>query len=121
MGLGDLLHRIWADPTTASAIVVVVALAILDLVIGTLRAFASDQFDPGLIDVWVRKTLAGRVLPIVFVLLFGAAIGDIGVGDFHFNILVAAGLAAAALFAISTAQSIIDSLNPKVADKAPTE
>lgn len=121
MEIGQLLARLWADPLTNNAIVIVVAVAILDLLTGISRAIASSQFDLGLVDVWVRTTIAGRVIPIVLVLMFGTVIGKIELGTFSFNILTTAALAAAAAFVAATASSIIGNLSPKTPDRPPNE
>lgn len=121
MEFGALLTRIWTDQVTGTAITLIVAVAILDLLTGASRAFANGTFDFALVDVWVRKTIAGRVLPIVLVLVFGAAIGNITLGTFSFNILTVAALAAAAVYLASTAASIIANLTPSTPDRLPTE
>lgn len=121
MEFGALLARIWADPLTNNAIIVVVAVALLDLLTGIARAVANSTFQFDLVDVWVRATVAGRVIPIVLVLVFGAVIGNISLGSFSFNILTAAALAAAVVYVAATAQSIIDNLSASKPDSLPVE
>lgn len=121
MEIGQLLARLWADPLTNNAIVIVVAVALLDLLTGIARAIANGTFALELVDAWVRKTIAGRVIPIVLVLLFGAAIGNISLGDFHFNIFTTAALTAAGVFVAATAASILANLSPTTPDVPPSE
>ena len=121
MGIGDLLHKLGSDPTTNAAIIAVAVLAVLDFVTGSLRAIANSTFTLDAFDVWVRKQIAGRVIPIILVLVSGTIVGDIGVGDFHFNVLTATALLAAATFAVSTAKSIVDNLNTAAPDAVPAE
>ena len=121
MAFGDLLARIWADPLTSNAIIIVVAVSLLELLTGISRAVANHSFDFGLVDVWVRTQVAGRVIPIILVLIFGTVLGNITLGSFSFNILTAAALTAAVLYVTTAAQSIIDSLNPKTPDTTPVE
>lgn len=121
MEFGQLLARLWADQLTNNAIIVIVAVALLDLLTGISRAVANGTFNLELVDVWVRTTVAGRVIPIVLVLVFGAVIGNVELGSFSFNILTAAAIAAAVVYVAATAQSIIDNLNPQATDKVPTE
>lgn len=121
MELGNLLARLASDPTTNAAIELVAIVAILDFILGTLRAFANHTFTLEAFDVWVRVQLAGRVLPIILVLVAGTVVGDVAIADFHFNVLTATALAAAAAFVASTAKSIADSLNANAPDPVPTE
>jgi len=121
MAFGDLLHRLAADPLTNDTIILIAVLAVLDFITGSLRAIANGQFTLDAFDVWVRVQVAGRVLPIIVVLLAGTVVGDISVGDFHFNVLTGTALAAAAAFAVSTGKSIADNLNAQSPDRVPTE
>lgn len=121
MEFGQLLGRLWSDPLTSNAIILVVVVALLDLLTGISRAVASSQFDVKLVDVWVRVTIAGRVIPIVLVLLFGTVIGNIQLGTFSINVLTTAALAAAATFVAAEAASIIGNLSASSPDKPPVE
>jgi hypothetical protein len=118
---GNLLQRLAADRLTSSAIELVAVVAVLDFVLGSLRAIANGTFVLSAFDVWVRKQVAGRVLPILLVLVAGTVVGDVSLGEFHFNVLTATALAAAATFVVSTAKSIADSLNANAPDAVPTE
>lgn len=121
MEIGQLLARLWADPLTNNAIIIVVAVAILDLLTGISRAIANATFKLDLVDVWVRTQIAGRVIPIVLVLMFGTVIGNISLGSFSFNILTTAALAAAVAFVAATASSIVANLSPSAPDAPPSE
>lgn len=121
MEFGAMLARLWADPLTNNAIVLVVAVAILDLLTGISRAVANGTFQLGLVDVWVRTQIAGRVIPIVLVLVFGTVIGNIQLGAFSVNILTTAALTAAGVFVAATAASIVANLQPSTPDRPPTE
>jgi hypothetical protein len=120
MTLGDLIKALFADPITNAALQGVLLVALLELATGILRAFASKQFDFALVDVWVRTQLAGRVLPILLVLIASRVGGGIKVGDTDLNLLWAAGIAAAAVYAASAVKSIMDNLTQKT-DTKPTE
>ena len=106
-----ILAQLQGDPLTNSAIIAVVSLAILDFVTGTIKSIAGHTFDISLVDVWVRKTLLGRVLTIVLVLGFGRFIGTFTVGETQLAVLTAAGLAAAATYAAAAVASIVGNLN----------
>lgn len=120
MDFGHLIVSAFAG-TTGVAIYGVAILGLVELVTGILRAFASKQFDVALIDVWVRTQLAGRILPIVIILVAGAAAPDLSVLGVSVNILSTSGVAAAAVYAASALASIVGSVNPQTADVPPVE
>jgi hypothetical protein len=115
-----ILAQLQGDPLTNSAILAVVSLAVLDFLTGTIKSLAGGTFDISLIDVWVRKTLLGRVLTIVLVLGFGRFIGSLTIGEVKLDVLTIAGLAAAATFAAAAVASIIGNIQSP-ADKPANE
>lgn len=115
-----ILAQLQGDPLTNSAIVAVVSLAVLDFITGTIKSITGGTFGITLIDVWVRKTLLGRVLTIVLVLGFGRFVGTIHVGDTDLAVLTGAGLAAAATYVAAAIASIVGNLN-QPADKPASE
>jgi|KBSSwiStaDraftv2_1062776.scaffolds.fasta_scaffold159827_3 hypothetical protein len=119
MGLGDLLQNL--DPTAKTAIELVVIVALLDFVLGTIRAIADRTFAFAAVDVWVRTKLLGRVLPIVITLLVGSVVGDVKLGDFSFNVITIAAMTAAVTFVLAEAQSIVDNVNRSEPHPIPTE
>lgn len=121
MNLGQMLAHLWADPLTNDTLILIVAVPVLDLLTGVSRAIADGTFTFGLLDVWVRTKIAGRVVPIALVLLFGTVIGDVSVGDFHFNVLTTAAMAAAITFLAAEAASIVANLQPTTPHGAPSE
>ena len=121
MNFGDLLARLTADPITSNVILLVAILPIVDLVTGVLKAISTGTFDIALIDVWVRTQIAGRVLPIILVLLTGQVVGNITVGSFSFNVVTLAAMTAAVTFIAACAASIIQNLNPQAPDPLPVE
>jgi hypothetical protein len=121
MAFGDLLQKLGADAATNAALILITVVAVLDFATGSLRAIANSTFTLSAFDVWVRLQLAGRVLPIILVLLAGQVVGNISVGDFQVNVLTAAAFAAAASYVVAGAKSIVDSLNPSAPDVVPTE
>jgi hypothetical protein len=119
MGLGDLLTNLDQNAKTAIQLVVIVAL--LDFALGTIRAIADRTFEFSAIDVWVRTKLLGRVVPITLIMLVGSVIGDVKLGDFSFNVITGAALAAAITFVAAEAQSIVDNVSPSEPHPIPTE
>jgi hypothetical protein len=107
--------------TTGTAIYGIAILGILELITGVLKAITKNVFSFMLVDVWVRTQLAGRILPIVVVLIAGAAAPDLSVLGIEVNVLTATGLAGAALYAASALASIVNNVNPTAPDPLPTE
>ena len=119
--MDTILAQLSGDPLTNSAIIAVVALALLDFVTGTVRAISDGTFQIAALDVWVRKTLLGRVVTIILVLVFGRFVGTVTVGETTLAVLTGAGLAAAATFAAAALASIVANLNTNAPNAAPTE
>jgi len=122
-----LLAQIPGDPIANAAILAVVGLAILDFLIGTARALANsagltngEAFVLASLTTWVKAHLLFQILPIILTLTFGEAIGTITVGSVSLNLLTTAGIFAATTYAATTLGSIVNSLNPKAPDVAPT-
>jgi hypothetical protein len=122
-----LLAQIPGDPVANSAILAVVGLAILDFLIGTARALANSTgitdgaaFALASFTTWVKAHLLFQILPIILMLTFGEAIGTITVGTVSLNLLTTAGILAATTYAATTLGSIVNSINPKAPDVAPT-
>lgn len=120
MQFGQLVVSAFQGPTGV-AIWGVAILALVELVTGVLKAFASSQFSFSLIDVWVRTQLAGRILPIIVLLIASAAAPDFSVLGVDVNILTTAGLAAAATYAASAVASIVSNVTPSATDTPPVE
>lgn len=122
--LRDALAQLGADQVQWTIIITILALGVLDFIFGVLRAIADKTgpaFDIALLDVWVRTQLAGRIVPIILVLIFAALAPSVQIAGFSFDPLAIAGNTAAGAYALTTSKSIIDALNPKVRDKIPTE
>lgn len=119
MNFGDAFAELMASPA-GMAVVGVVALAILEFATGVLRSVAAKQFDVTLVDTWVRKTIAGRVLPIILLLLFGAFVPDLSIIGLQIDILTVTGTTAAAAFAASAIGSILENIRSGE-DAPPTE
>lgn len=102
------------------AIAGIAALALLDFITGSLRAIQSGQFSLDKFSTWVRVSLI-QVVIITLTILFGKALGPITIGPVSIDVIGVAGLAAAAAFAGSAVKSILDNLNPRVADVPPPD
>lgn len=116
-----LLAKLPGDPIANAAAVGVVLLALLDFALGTVRALSDGTWKPEYMSSWVRAQLLGHVIPIILILAFAQVIGTLSIGDFKLNVLMIAGLAAAASYAVVTAKSVTDSLNRGVPDTLPAK
>lgn len=117
--MDTLLARLPGDPAANAAVIGVAALALLDFILGTVRAVAGRTFTFDSFSTWVRAQLLGHVIPIILLLTFGQVVGTISVGDLSFNVLVASGLAGAASYVATTVKSILDTVNPQTPDVVP--
>lgn len=114
-----LLARLVADQPGYAAVVAVFLLPTLDFVLGASRAIANNTFSWDSFSTWVRSQIAGHAVPIAFTLIFAQFFGVLKIGPVEVNVLETAGITAAAAFAATTVKSILDTLNPSVADVVP--
>ena len=119
MNIGDLITQLFADPATATAIYGICLLAALDFATGTLRAIADKTFAWSAIDVWVRGKVAGRLMPLILLLVAGQAAPDLSVLGLDVNILGIVALTGSATFAAAELASIVENVNRKVENPIP--
>lgn len=82
----------------------VLAIALLDFVLGTLAAFRDDTFKLDAVAAFLRKHIAGRVAPIAALLVWGYVTSQ--------TAITAVGVAAATAYLLETVGSIRDSWAP---------
>lgn len=121
----DFIAAVFSQPITNYVIALLILLPLVDFVTGTLRAFANNTFELHRIDVFVRTDLAGRAIPLILLLVLGRAIavsapGELVIPGLDLSLLTGGGILAAAPFLIATVKSIVDNVNPSVADRLPT-
>lgn len=105
----DALHAFFTSPTGTAAYGVLIV-AGLDWLLGTLKSVSDGTFTLSELAAFLRKHIAGRVLPIWAILIFGY-LGGI-------EALVQAGLLGAAAYVAETVGSILtDWAPPSVRDK----
>ena len=121
MDFGDAFRALFTDPATNAAVQGVLVVGLIEFATGVIRAISNRSFSLDYVDVWVRSQLAGRIVPILLVLLGSRLGGDLTVGEFSLNLLATAGLAAAAAYVAAAAKSIVDSVNPSAPDEMPVE
>lgn len=109
--------RQFFDAPAGQAVVALLALAFLDFLLGAFAAFRDGTFRLDAVAAWVRKHIAGRVLPIATVLILGHILGGVsveGASAQPIGVIVSAiGLAAAAVYVLEIVGSIRESLTPK--------
>lgn len=103
MNIQQAIHAFFASPSGTAAYGVLVVMA-LDLALGVLAALRDGTFALDEVAAFLRKHVAGRVLPIWAILFFGY-IGNL-------EVLTVAGLAMAAAYVAETIGSIISSWGP---------
>lgn len=116
-----LLLQLPGDPVANTAAIGVVVLAVTDFILGSLRALGNGTFVLDSFSTWVRTSLAGHVLPIIFLLIVGQAFGTITIGTFSINAVLLGAEVAAASFAATVGGSILATLNPRAIDTPPSE
>ena len=122
--LKAFVGAMFGDQTTNWVILLLLLLPALDWILGILRAIQSKTFQLDLIDVFLRTTVAGRVIPLLLLILFGrfVAVGaptDLVVPGLDLNVLTTAGYIAAVPFILATINSIYGSVNLKATDEPP--
>jgi len=109
-----LLHEvIFGDTVVLWTLVLLAVAPIVDWIFGVLRAFRDKSFEVDALDVFVRTQYAGRVVPLLLLLVFGRILdvtfpADLQIPGVDLGVFVAAGLAPAAIFLGVTLKSIID-------------
>jgi hypothetical protein len=121
MNIGTAVTTFFNTPA-GTAIVLLFALATLDFALGTLAAIRDNVFQLDAVAAWLRKHIAGRVLPITAVLLTGHLAGGLSFEDDGFaaiidpgTVLTGIGLTMAAAYIAETVASLRDSLTPGTA------
>ncbi len=122
MSLGQAITSFFSTPG-GTAVVVLFLLAVLDFLLGTFAAIRDNVFQLDAIGAWIRKHLAGRVLPITVVLVVGHLAGGLSVettADIITpgTILTGIGVGAAAVYVAEVIGSLRESLTPKADTRA---
>src|SRR5262245_61157973 len=102
----EVLSEFLNSPS-GQALVVLLAAAFADFLTGSFAAIRDGTFALDSVAAWVRKHVAGRVLPIGVLLALGY-FGGPGVAQ----LFTAGAIAAAAAYVAETAASILGNLNP---------
>lgn len=127
--LQTFVREVFLGDTIATWVVGLLAFApILDWIFGVLRSFRDGSFKADALDVFVRTQYAGRVVPLVLLILLGrtidvAAPAELQIPGLDLSVLVVAGIAPAVIYLGVTVKSIIDNATVGVnkAGVVPTE
>jgi hypothetical protein len=107
------------DTPAGTAVVILFALAVLDFALGTFAAIRDNVFQLDAVGAWLRKHIAGRVLPTTAVLLVGHMTGGLNIDDGAAGILspgtvlTTIGLGMAATYVLEVIGSVRESLTAK--------
>lgn len=125
MSLGQAITSFFDTPG-GTAVVALFALAALDFALGVLAALRDGTFRWDALAAWVRKHVAGRVLPIAAVLVVGHLAGGLSIESAQDvlspgTVLTGIGLAAATAYVLETVASVRDSLTPDAGRTVPQD
>lgn len=118
MTLINVVREFFATPA-GTGVVLLFALATLDFLMGTFAAARDGVFQLDAIGAWIRKHIAGRVLPVAAVLVIGHMLGGLTLGagiDALLSpgtVLTTIGLGAAGVYVLEVIGSVRESLTPK--------
>ena len=127
--LQAFIREVFLGDTIATWTIALLAVApIIDWLFGVLRSFRDSSFTFDALDVFVRTQYAGRVVPLILLILLGrtidvAAPSELQIPGLDLSVLVLAGIAPAVIFLGVTLKSIIDNATIGVnkAGSVPTE
>lgn len=103
----DLLNE-FLGSTAGQGLAAMLAAAFLDFATGAFAALRDGTFALDAIAAFLRKHIAGRVLPIATLLVVGYFGGDSTIG----TLFLAGAIAAAAAYVAETAASVWGNVNP---------
>lgn len=118
MTLINVVREFFATPA-GTGVVLLFALAALDFLMGTFAALRDGTFQLDAIAAWIRKHIAGRVLPVTAVLVIGHMLGGLTLGGGLADVLspgtvlTTIGLGAAGVYVLEVIGSVKESLTPK--------
>jgi hypothetical protein len=117
MTLINVIREFFGTPA-GTGVVLVFGLAVLEWLLGTFAAIRDGVFRLDSIGAWIRKHLAGRVLPLTTVLVLGHMLGGLaieGAADLLSpgTVLTTIGLGAAGVYILEVIGSVRESLTPR--------
>lgn len=121
MNIGD----IFANDLTNFVLLLLILLPVVQFVTGVLRAVANGTFNFELLDTFIRSDLAGRVLPLLILILTGrivelAAPAELEIPGLDIGVFTGAGVGFAVVYLAVVVKRVLDNVNPSVTDTVPT-
>jgi hypothetical protein len=117
MNVQQLLALVFGDPIAGSAVGAVVVLCIAQFATGVIRAFSNGSFMLSAVDAWIRKDVAGRVLPILATFLVARSLPDLSTFGLPVEEgLLAFGLLQAGTYVVAAVAGIKDNVSPPPPD-----
>lgn len=119
-----MIAQVFGDANTNFVLLLLILLPAVQWLTGVLRAVANGTLKWELVDTFIRSDLAGRVLPLLILIVTGrvidvAAPGTLEIPGLDLALLTTGGLAAAIVYLLVVARRIFDNVNPRVPDTLP--
>lgn len=120
------IATVFADPQINFVLLLLILLPVVQFVTGVLRAFSGGSFDLQYLDVFVRTDIAGRVLPLLLLIITGriveiAAPAELSIPGLDIGIFTGAGVGFAVVYLVVVIKRIVDNVNPSKTDTLPQE
>lgn len=117
---------IFADANTNYVLLLLLVLPLAQFVTGVLRAISNHTFELKYLDVFIRTDIAGRVLPLLILIVLGrvldvAAPDTLSIPGLDLSLLTGSGIALAVVYLVVVIKGIIDNVNPSATDAVPVE
>lgn len=117
MNITEAVAQFFASQTGQYAVWVLL-LPLIDFVLGIAAAFRDNTFRLDAIAAWVRKHLAGRIIPIWALLFLGYFTPNVTLPVIGWEALTTVGAFAAAAYVAETIGSILASWGPSTSGVA---
>lgn len=120
------IGEVFANDNTNFVLLLLILLPIVQFVTGVLRAVSNGTFKFEYLDVFVRTDLAGRVLPLLLLIITGrivelAAPAELNIPGLEIGVFTGAGVGFAVVYLVVVVKRIIDNVNPSKPDSVPVE
>jgi hypothetical protein len=118
VSLTQALSQLLTSPA-GQAVYGLTLLMFANAALGIAKTVSNKTFEWSWVDLFVRTKIAGRLVPIVVVLLIGTIAPDLSLLGLTVNPFTAAGLAAAVPVAASELASILENIRFGQIDRVP--
>ena len=121
-----MIAEAFADPQVNFVLLLLVVLPVVQFVTGVLRAFSNGTFELQLLDVFVRTDIAGRVLPLLILIITGRLVESqapdtLTIPGLDIGIFTSAGIGFAVVYLVVVIRNIVSNVNPSEPDALPIE